>query len=851
MKNQYPRLLKPFNIILGLIVLGFLCAGELPVLAQGDQASSPTPTPTPAPTPIPASQIPAGVGEVAATLKGIEANTEPQDKATQIAKALPATRDSVDALETEMLPLLRADGPPQELRDAEAEVARIERRLSGWHDTLIGRTVGFDRDLEDLKSRKALWELTRNEAGAADLPVALIQQMDETLRAIDRVETLVRDRRTARLTLQAEVAELQSRVRTLGDQLRTEIDARQENLLRLDSPPLWRAFGQPRGEDLGGQVLETVKRNLGVLESFLLENIQGVIQNLVILVVLIILFARLGRKARLWVQSDESLRATAALLQRPVASSLLIFFGILDTGIYPTAPTALLNLSGLVLLLVMLRLLPFLIRSEMRPAIGMLVALVGLYLLVDLIPDTFLIHRAGELLLAVLGAATCGWVLLRERSLVDVRKDFWYWGAVSLATGAAVLFSISVLANIFGAVSFSTLLATATLGAIYNTIILWIFVVVFDGAMTVALRTTTARRLLIVRYHSDRILAVAFRIIRFVAVLTWIALTLDLFGLLDRVMSSLRAIVLFEFHLGEFSLSPSSVGLFIVTIWVSIKLAKLVRFVLDEDVMARLDLPKGVPATISKTSTYLIVAIGVVIAVAAAGLDLSRLTIVIGALGVGIGFGLQNVVNNFVSGLILLFERPVNLGDKIEIGGISGVVQDIGIRASVVRTWQGADVIVPNATLISDNLINWTLTDQLRRMEIQIGVAYRTPPARVIGLLLEVAAAHAEVMVDPAPVAIFTGFGDSSLNFELRAWTVGDFVAIASDLRVAIDDALAGAGIEIPFPQRDLHLRTLAEQAGEHLALDGSGASDEGGEHGPPPGSADSGEPGDPGAGRS
>jgi len=260
------------------------------------------------------------------------------------------------------------------------------------------------------------------------------------------------------------------------------------------------------------------------------------------------------------------------------------------------------------------------------------------------------------------------------------------------------------------------------------------------------------------------------------------------------------------------------VVVFIVVIWLSIKLSQLTRFLLDEDVLPRLDLPKGVPATISKTSTYLMVTIGCVIAVIAAGLDLSRLTIVIGALGVGIGFGLQNAVNNFVSGLILLFGRPINVGDKIEIGNVSGVVKDIGIRATVVQTWQGAEVIVPNATLISDNLINWTLSDDRRRMEIPVGVAYGSPTEKVIELLTEVARAHDEVLEDPEPKAIFTGFGDSALDFELRAWTRGDFVATASDLRVGIDQTLAEHGIEIPFPQRDLHLRSVGKGAAERLA---------------------------------
>ncbi|MCJ7754955.1 MAG: mechanosensitive ion channel, partial [Thermoanaerobaculales bacterium] len=214
---------------------------------------------------------------------------------------------------------------------------------------------------------------------------------------------------------------------------------------------------------------------------------------------------------------------------------------------------------------------------------------------------------------------------------------------------------------------------------------------------------------------------------------------------------------------------------------------------------------------ISKVTHYVVVVVGVMVAATAAGLDFSRINLIVGALGVGIGFGLQNVVNNFVSGLILLFERPIRVGDRVEISQLSGVVTDIGMRASIVRTWQGAEVIVPNANLISSEVINWTLSDESHRMEISVGVAYGTDPQTVIDLLVLVAVGHPDVFRDPEPVALFLGFGESSLDFELRAWTGGDFVRVASELRVAINTALAEAGIEIPFPQRDLHLRTVDE----------------------------------------
>lgn len=804
--------------ILGLMILGLLLLPGTPALAQGDQPAAPSPTPTPAPTPIPATQLPARIGEVAALLREMEATARPRDKMAEISKALPVTKAGIDSIEEEVLPLLENDGPSQVLKEADADISRVDKRLTGWLDAVKSRTVELYRDLANLKTRKELWELTLSESAAAELPPALVEQVRETVKAIAETEKVIGARRAERLTLQAEITEQQGRLTALRDRIRREIEFRQKHLLRLDSPPLWKAIGQSREGNLGGQVLESAKRNFEVLAIFTRENARELVRDALIYLVVLIVFVRLGRKAQLWVRTDQSLRTTAALLQQPVAASLLVTIMVLGNVIHPNAPIPFLHLLGIVLLMIMLRLLPHLVRPEMRPAIGLLVALVALYLVVDLVPSIFLLDRLGTLALAVLGAATCSWVVRRQQSLVDVTKDFWYRSAWWLATTGIVLFSLSALTNVVGAVAFASLLAAATLASINDAITLWIFVAVLFGAVTVTLRTTTLQKLLIVRYHSDRIRSVVFRLIRFAAVVVWLGTTLDDFGLLGRASKALKSTFLYEFHLGGFSLSVSNVVLFVGVIWLSVKLSHLVRFVLDVDVLPRLDLPKGVPATVSKTSTYLVVAVGSVIAIGAAGLDLSKFTIVVGALGVGIGFGLQNAVNNFVSGLIILFGRPINVGDKIQIADVSGVVKDIGIRATVVQTWQGAEVIVPNATLISENLVNWTLSDVRRRIDIPVGVAYGSPAERVIELLTEVAAAHVEVLDDPAPATIFTGFGDSSLDFELRAWTVGDFVTIASDLRVGIDRTLAEHGIEIPFPQRDLHLRSVDQGVAERLS---------------------------------
>ena len=196
-------------------------------------------------------------------------------------------------------------------------------------------------------------------------------------------------------------------------------------------------------------------------------------------------------------------------------------------------------------------------------------------------------------------------------------------------------------------------------------------------------------------------------------------------------------------------------------------------------------------------------------ALAATGFQLGQLAILGGALGVGLGFGLQNIVANFVSGLILAFERPVSVGDIVQLAGLTGEVRQIGIRASHIHTFDGAEVIVPNSELISGEVINWTRADRLRRIEVRVGVAYGSEPRQILKLLIAAAEGHEEVAARPAPDAMFVAFGESSLDFALRFW--GDFersALIQSGVAVAVNDALVAAGISVPFPQRDLHLKS-------------------------------------------
>jgi potassium efflux system protein len=248
----------------------------------------------------------------------------------------------------------------------------------------------------------------------------------------------------------------------------------------------------------------------------------------------------------------------------------------------------------------------------------------------------------------------------------------------------------------------------------------------------------------------------------------------------------------------------------LLSIWVAVYVSRLTRFFLDEDVLPRLSLPRGVPGAISTGIHYLIIAGAIVFGTAAAGLDFSNFAIVVGALSVGIGFGLQNIVNNFISGVILLFERPIQIGDNVQVGELVGTVKQIGIRASIVRTYDGSEVIVPNGDLIAQQVVNYTLSDRNRRLELLVGVAYGSDLDHAKATIEAALPSVENVIAEPPPMVLFQGFGESSLDFRVLFW-IADYdkgLRTRSAVGMAIYRALNAAKIEIPFPQRDLHIRS-------------------------------------------
>jgi small-conductance mechanosensitive channel len=378
------------------------------------------------------------------------------------------------------------------------------------------------------------------------------------------------------------------------------------------------------------------------------------------------------------------------------------------------------------------------------------------------------------------------------------------------------------IANMSGRIILTEIVLGAVFYNIFNGLTLLITALLINGLIATGIDTSRGQRINVFRMHGEKIKRKAIYLVNFLVVLLWIILVLRNFRIIEYVYNGISSIISYKISIGFASFSLDLILVFFIVIYIAVLLSNLLRILLEEDVLNRFSLSKGLPHTIAMLIKYTLITAGFFLAVNAAGIPVDKLTIILGAMSVGIGFGLQNIFNNLVSGLILLFERPIQLGDTVQVGQLTGNVKTIGLRSSNVTTFEGAEVIVPNGQLVANEVINWTLSDQNRRIELPVGVAYNSDPEIVHRLLSDILASHTELVKDPEPLVFFNALGESSLNFTLLFW-ISDYVQgrrIKSEILFSIFRVFKENKIEIPFPQRDLHLRSVDQEILLRNAID-------------------------------
>lgn len=695
------------------------------------------------------------------------------------------------------------------LEGIRADWSNLRSRISSLGDQLIHREGALEDHWSKLQSESDKWRETRSSVTDAEPPAPVTKSIDAVLEEIDKARELLAEH-IGRLTgLKMQVLDLKSVVDRSYEEVQEALERAHSRLFVAQEPPLWKLFaGEAKARSFRESSRESISWMRVGFTHFAQQYRPRIAAHLLLFVLLTIALYLVRNRARNWNLVDNARITVDRIARWPIPTAFLTIFAFTRI-IYPGVPVVVADAIAILAIPMLMVLLPAVLpRALVRPAY-----VVFFLIIANRIASMFvvlgIVERVLQLALTLVAFAALLFWTRRSGPIAGLTPAA-RSTARAAARLAATLLAAAFVANVLGAISLAELLTTGTLVTAYIAVVVAVVARLLHALGHAVIGSPLARKLTSIRAH-DEILKRRFdTLLKVTAVVAFALGALRWFSVLDPVASAVSKWLDRSWSVGSISVSPGAILAFFIAIGVSILVSRLVRAVLERDVLPRTSVGLGTTATFSLLIHYAIVALGFMVALAAAGIRLSQLAIVLGAFGIGIGFGLQTVVNNFISGLILIFERPIKVGDTIEVGTLLGTVQRIGIRASTVRTYAGAEVIVPNGNLLADQVVNWTLSDVYRRIDIAVGVAYGTDPSAVVKLLAEVAKSDARVLANPEPYALFLEFGDSSLNFEVRFWTVSEgWLRVKSDLTIAVHDAIVDAGIVIPFPQRDLHLRSV------------------------------------------
>lgn len=688
------------------------------------------------------------------------------------------------------------------------------RRLERWDLQARRAFAPYSDSALQLAQRRAVWASTQAAGLLDSLPSVLSARITTMLNQIDSTEAALGLELSRQFALMQQASELKATIETGSNEVALALDDMDRRLLRIDVAPLWQGLGSSmdqastwdamwRGLEIEGQFARDY-HSAGTRNQVALTLVQ-----ILLLPLILWLVVRSRRTRRLKDAPEKLTRA----LRRPFSTWLLLCM-LAVLVLEPDAPLLAQEVALLVALVPVLRLLP----SGALRALGVwpyiAIAMYALDRLGILAADNGGIYRVYLLAVNSIALVMTLWLLCRAMPAIQTPDSRLQRVMRPIGWVAATLLTIALGANVVGNTSLAETLTSGVIDSGYMALLLYAGIAACVGLFQALLGQPELANRHYVRNQEVALQSGFTRLMMLGAAIGWLVYSMDRFRVLRPLYNVGSMVMEFGIDVGEVSVNIGHLLVFLLSAWLAFWAARTVRRLLRAELPNHAGLPRGVGNSIASLSYYGVLLLGLLVALSAAGFKVSQLTLIFGALGVGIGFGLQNVVNNFVSGLVLMFERPIQPGDLVDAAGTSGTVREIGLRATTIRTSDGADVVVPNGLLLNGNLTNWTMYDKSRRIEIPIGVAYGSDPSKVISMLSTVLNETPGLAEQPPPLVLFTGYGDGALTFTISAWThdISSWGRLRGEILTRVLEALQRAGISVPYKRLDVNLHTMQEE---------------------------------------
>jgi potassium efflux system protein len=741
-------------------------------------------------------------------LDEVRPNTVAQADLQQIEGGIAVLGPKLDALLERATAALARSASLAQIADVRDELVDTAAPLRGWQEELAAAAKRAADVLDELAQTHRLWSETRDAPETAAAGDVVARRVESSLQAVDEASVRLRAWQARVLAVSDRLVERSTAVEAALEKLRAATVTEGTSLFVRSRAPLWQhSFGAELSSELP-RVPEVVLAFNRSTREYAAGDARPLALQALMAAILMFVLRGFSARARERLAGAEEPSRAARLLDHPYAIALLLAL-LASPALHPLAPRRFMQMIGVITLFPAARVVIHATeRANLTAFVGLFVLLFLDRIALALAPLPALASVAFLLALAI-ALGLVFWFARRIRLAGDAP---WLHRAANLAM---LSLAIALLAKIGGWTDLAAVVGRGILASALLALYVYAAVIAIEALLAYALASPTLCRSHLVDHNRNLLQRRIERGLRWLGVGLWLILVLRAVGLRNAAADALRSLLQAGVSVGALSLSIGGVLAFVLTLLAALLVARIVNAVLEDEVYPRASLSRGIPYALSTLVRYGVYSLGFLLALAAAGVELSQLAVLLGGLGIGIGLGLQDLVKNFAAGLTLLIERRVHVGDAVQIPSqqIFGPVIAIGMRATVVRNWNGVEVVVPNADLVSGVVANWTLSDRLHRIEVPVGVAYGTDPERVVALLLDVALSSDRLLAEPAPQALFKGFGESSLDFVLRAWTDADYDLRMSELALAVYRSLCEAGINIPFPQRDLHLASVSPDA--------------------------------------
>ncbi|MBO0721762.1 MAG: mechanosensitive ion channel [Blastocatellia bacterium] len=751
-------------------------------------AAQPVATPSPAvEQAIELPQIAARAEELDRSLREMSERLAPDPALNSIDQSLREQEASMRERQRQTDELIAASPTIVELKDAEQDWRAAKERCNGWRRLLTERIKAVETDARSLTDQQALWSATLDRLRGTNPIEAVLDRVRTVINEIQSTKSKANRQLTFFVTLQNSVSQQDQALTDVLDKIGRARAELERSLLDRDSLPLWKAASTEVGDQsTDASLRRAVKRASTHAQEFLNAHRRTVFALFIFFIVTLGINLILRRDVIRDLQAESS--RAAHLFRHPISlallASLIVALPLVSTG----APALVRSLLIILFMAPVLRFLPALISPAARPLLYLLVGFgltVGIW---EILAVGEFVKREITALLSLAAILAAVWLMRPSR--INILESSERRGSLVVIASSVTLLLItgSLLANLLGYVGLSRVLRGGTIHSAYFAVILYTAFIATTSIFSRIWRSEQDSH----SPHWEMIAKWCSRILGIAAVLLWFYASLNFFNIRESVLDSLSSVLTSPIRLGTIAFSLGDVLTFVLVFVLGLVLANIIRVVLQMDVLPRLPLKRGLPYAISTITYYVLLLAVFLMALAASGVELSRFTLLTGAFGVGAGFGLQNIINNFFSGIILLFERPIRIGDSLEIDNLTGDVERIGMRSTTLRTSQGAEVIVPNSLLISGRVTNWTLGKPHRRGELKVEVSSDIEAERARDLLAEIANSQEGVLRDPKPAVYLTGFGGNTLNYELQFWMphAAMLMQVRSELTLRIAAAL-------------------------------------------------------------